>query len=116
VAMKNRRGFTLVELLVAILLIDVGLLGLVAGSAIVVRRQNEIRLRGIATGAASNRVQQLVASGCHSAQGSAVVAPGINERWSVSGSGSATRDIDDSVSYVLAGVNRSVVLRTRVVC
>jgi Tfp pilus assembly protein PilV len=114
--MNNRRGFTLVELLVAVLLIDVGLLALVAGSAIVVRRQNELRLRSLAASAASNRVQQLVAAGCQSSSGMAVFAPGVVERWSVSAAGSAARQVHDSVSYNFGGLSRSVVLRTRIPC
>ena len=113
--MKNRRGFTLVELLVAVLLIDVGLLALVAGSAIVVRRQNELRLRGLAASAAANRIQQLMAMGCHSAAGSALVAAGVTEQWSVSGQ-SGTRDLFDSVAYTFGGTSRSVVLRSRIAC
>lgn len=114
--MKNRRGFTLVELLVAVLLIDVGLLALVAGSAVVVRRQNELRVRGLAASAAANRVQQLVAGGCQPGAGSALVAPGIVEQWTVAGQGRSTRDVYDSVSYTEAGASRSVVLRTRITC
>ena len=114
--MRNRRGFTLVELLVAVLLIDVGLLALVAGSAVVVRRQNELRLRGLAASAGANRVQLLMASGCQPAVGSALVAPGVMEQWSVSGQGRSFREIYDSVSYTEAGANRSAVLRTRVSC
>src|SRR4051812_25790868 len=110
--MKNRRGFTLIELLVAVLLIDVGLLTLVAGSTVVVRRHNELALRALASSTAANRVQSLVAAGCRSGSGSGAVAPGIVESWEVIERGNGTRELRDSVSFVLAGAPRTVVLRT----
>ena len=41
VSLSPRQGFTLVELLVAVILINVGLLALVSGRALVMRRQIE---------------------------------------------------------------------------
>jgi prepilin-type N-terminal cleavage/methylation domain-containing protein len=114
--MKNRRGFTLVELLVAVLLIDVGLLALVAGTAIVVRRHGELRLRTLAWSAASNRIQSLVADGCRHTTGMRVVAPGVTESWEAIDRGSGTRELRDSVAYAMSGATPAVVLRTRVAC
>jgi Tfp pilus assembly protein PilV len=114
--LTNRRGFTLVELLVAVLLIDVALLALVAGTAIVVRRQSELRLRALASNAASNRVQSLVAGGCRHISGNGIVAPGVAESWEMVERGSGTSEVSDSVVYTLSGSARSVVLRTRIAC
>jgi Tfp pilus assembly protein PilV len=114
--MKNRAGFTLVELLVAVLLVDIGLLALVAGSATVVRRHNELRLHALAANAASNRIQRLVAGGCRQGSGTAVIAPGVVEAWEVTPRGNGTRELRDSVAYTQAGSPRAVVLHMRVAC
>jgi hypothetical protein len=96
--------------------IDVALLALVAGTAIVVRRQSELRLRALASSAASNRVQSLVAGGCRQTAGSGVVAPGVVESWEMTERGNGTREVRDSVAYVISGMTRAIVLRTRLVC
>lgn len=111
-----RRGFTMIELLVAVVLIDVGLLGLVAASAVVVRANGDLRARSAATRAAANRVQALVASPCASASGSAAPAAGMRERWDVTLSPHHWREIRDSVAYDVSGATRSFVLRTRATC
>jgi Tfp pilus assembly protein PilV len=114
-SLRARAGFTLVELMVAVLLIDVGLLALVAGSAIVVRRQTEIRIRTAAARAAANRLELLAAGPCANESGSASVERGISESWSASFSG-GSRDLADSVVFALSGVEHHVVLRTRAPC
>lgn len=114
--MRLRAGFTLVELLVAVLLIDVGLLALVAGSAVVVRRQGDVRTRTVASRAAANRIQLLAASACAAASGTSNVSPGIVERWAVELEPNGVRELRDSVTFVLSGTEHVVVLRTRVPC
>jgi prepilin-type N-terminal cleavage/methylation domain-containing protein len=113
---SRRRGFTLVELLVAVVLVDVGLLALVTGTAVLVRRQNELRARAAAVRFASNRLQLLAASACAPASGSAPAAVGVTEWWSAESRANHTRELRDSVAFTVSGVERSLVLRTRLVC
>jgi len=114
--LRPRAGFTLAELLVAVLLIDVGLLALVAGSAIVVRRYNETRMCTSASRAAANRLQLLSASRCGAVSGAATVDRGIAEYWSAAARGNRTIEVSDSVVFAAGGRERQVVLRTRVPC
>src|SRR4051812_2123339 len=107
---RARAAFTLVELLVAIVLIDVGLLALVSSGALVVRRGNELRLRDEANRAAANRLQLLVAGRCEIESGTAFVAQGMTERWSSTVRPDRLRELSDSVVFSLAGVQRQVVL------
>lgn len=112
----NRRGFTLVELLVAVVLIDIGVLALVSGSAVVVRRTNEIRIRTAAERAAANRIQLLAAGVCAPASGSSPAGRDITEYWAAEPSVNGVRELRDSVAFRLGGEPRSVVLRTRLPC
>ncbi len=114
--MRMRRGFTLVEVLVAVLLIDVGLLAVVAGSAVVIRRQNELRLRGAAASAAANRVQTLIGIGCRPGGGSALTGTGVREAWDVRRGDRGTWDIRDSVTYTIGTVTHATVVTTRIPC
>lgn len=112
----RRAGFTLVELLVAIVLIDVGILALVAGSAVALRTRNDLRARSLAARIASDRVQSLAALPCTGIVGAAAGPSGMRERWSVVLVPDRVREIRDSVAFVSGGVARAVVLATRLPC
>lgn len=111
-----RDGFTLVEVLIAVVLIDVGLLALAAGSAVLIRQTAEMRARNGAVRAAANRLQRLGATSCVATAGTAAGAFGIREHWSVDVRADGTRDLRDSVSYETPTGDRAVVLRTRLPC
>lgn len=108
-----RPGFSLVELLVAIILIDAGLLAVVRTHAVVVRRTNEMRARAAAVAAAASRVEQLVAAPCVPASGAAAWAV-YGETWVVRRSAQA-REISDSVTFGIAAAHR-IALRTKLPC
>ena len=113
----RRSGFTLVELLVAVVLVDVGLLAIVGAGAVVVRRTSELRARSAAVRIASNRLELLGGiDPCSTATGGGDLSSGMAEVWSVEVQGSAVRDITDSVSYQSPTGSAGVVLRTRVPC
>ncbi len=111
-----RCGFTLLEVLLAVILIDVGLFALVAGSAVLVRQTSELHARDRAARTAANRVQALGAGPCAPLVGQARSADGQEERWMVVLIAGGARDVSDSVGFVVRGVPRSVVLRTRLSC
>jgi Tfp pilus assembly protein PilV len=106
-------GFSLLELLVAILLVDVAILGIVHTHAIVVRNRNEMRARSAAVIGAADRIEQILASPCTDNSGS-LVLPGSAEFWWSSLAGQ-TREISDSVVFG-ASAPHMVVLRTRFPC
>lgn len=113
---RARAGFTLVEVLIAIILIDVALLALVGGTAVLVRQATEIRSRAAALSAAANRIQRLGAGPCVATAGSASAPGGVQEEWSLALHGNNVRDVRDSVIFRLAGATGSVVLRSRIPC
>lgn len=112
---KLRLGFSLIELLVALIIIQVGLLALAGTTLVLVRRRTEHRARVAAIRAASNRLEWLGAGPCQSTTGSAHPAAQVLERWSVQLGANGTRELTDSVTFGPADV-RAVVLRTRLPC
>jgi Tfp pilus assembly protein PilV len=113
---STRAGFTLVEVLVAILLIDVGVLAMVSGLAVVARREMGMRSRVAAARAAENRIQSLLAGPCAPARGSASGERGLTEWWSVQLVAGRQRDLQDSVQFFVDGVRHHTVVRTRAPC
>lgn len=110
------RGFTLVEVLLAVILINVGLLALVAGSAVLVRQTNDLRVRQSALQTGTNRLQLLGAAFCAAASGDASGPRGEHERWSIDLMDHGVRELRDSVTFLSRGEARSFVLRTRLPC
>jgi len=110
-----RRGFTLVELLVALLLVEVGLLALTGTTVVLIRQRTAVRARAAAIRAASNRIQLLAAGPCDAASGEASEANGVREIWDVRLIPNAVRELRDSVTYGSDSA-RAIVLRTRLPC
>jgi len=110
--LKRDSGFSLVEALVALVLVDVALLAIVHTHAVVVRRRNEMRARSAAIAAATTRVEQLLASPCTAASG-VVSTRLLSEIWSQR-IDPHVREVADSV--VFGAPSHDVVLRTRLPC
>jgi prepilin-type N-terminal cleavage/methylation domain-containing protein len=113
---RSRRGFTLVELLVAVVLIEIGLLALVASGASLVRQVTTTRARLAAVNAAANRLQLLGATPCAAANGTSANSPGLVERWTADVQPNGTRELRDSVTFLAMGSTHAIVLRTRLPC
>jgi prepilin-type N-terminal cleavage/methylation domain-containing protein len=109
-------GFTLVEVLVAIVLIEIGLLALTAASGIVIRQATLARARLAALEIARNRIETLAATPCVALVGSVTPRAGYREQWSSRLLPVATRELRDSVSFIVQRVVGAVVFRTRTTC
>jgi Tfp pilus assembly protein PilV len=113
---RSRRGFTLLEVIAAIILIDVGLLALVAGSAVLVRQTTQMRARAAALHIATNRLELLGVAGCGATSGESVLPEGMKERWTAAAQANAVHELRDTVIFSVGGSTRSLVLRTRLPC
>lgn len=113
--MRPRRGFSLIEVVFAVVLIDIGLLALVAASATLVRLAGDLRARDAALRVATDRLQLLGATPCTSQSGSATSAR-IHEAWTASAPRNGVRDLRDSVVFVTTRGTGTFVLRTRLTC
>ena len=98
-------GFTLLEVLVALVVLSVGILGLAANSALVSRLVGDGTRLTVAATLATARFEQLRALPCAGVAAGTAVARGIEERWTVTpiGPSGAPRalEVQLSVTYRL---------------
>ncbi len=102
----DRRGFTLIELMLSLMLFTVGILSLGATSAVVVRVMGGAREQTLVATMAQSRFEQLRALDCSASQlaGGSASTRGIAEKWTVTTPSSANtaaryRLLTDSVTY-----------------
>src|SRR6478609_778697 len=79
-------GFTVIEILVAVVVIGIGLLALAGSSALVLRMLADGRRTTVAIQRAEHRLEDLrrQARGCPGlTPGSAIGPSGVNERWEI---------------------------------
>ena len=112
----SRPGFTLVELLVAIVLVAIGALAAVTSSAVIVREQDDGRAAAVAASAALNRLEWLRSRPCILETGHAEGAKGISEWWASTPPSPEIRRLSDSVVFVAAGRPRVFVLSAQAWC
>ncbi len=92
-----RAGFTLVELLVACLVLAIGVLGLASTSVAVARLTGDAARAGTAVERGQARLESMRSAGC-TAGGGSLAAGGIDEWWSASPSPMGAA-LTDSVRY-----------------
>lgn len=109
--LKSRNGGTLVELLVALLLLNLALLSLASVGAVTARRVGDAGRRSRATLAAANRLERLAALPCSAMTGgSALLERGVTETWRATRSG-PSMELSDSVEIALRIPERFVIRR-----
>src|SRR5678816_4235667 len=92
--LRSKAGFSTVEVLIALMVFDVGLLGAVTTTALTGRLLVEARSRARATLAASERIELVrnaagVPGGCAAlSSGSRPLGGGLGEQWTLTGTGS----------------------------
>lgn len=91
-------GFTLVEVIVALVLLTIGVLGLAGVARSVTRLTSESLRLTTATALAGARVEQLRAGRCAGATSGSAATGAYTEEWS-SGAGGAARAVRVSVTY-----------------
>jgi prepilin-type N-terminal cleavage/methylation domain-containing protein len=130
VSAKRDAGFTIVEVLVAVLILAFGVTALVGSSAIVTRQVGRGRITTIATEVATQRLEYLrregarltgtpprpCTSGNFTSSGSANVTRGVSETWTVGTSGQS-RAVSVIVAYPRGtGDSGRVTLNTIIGC
>lgn len=111
-----RRAFTLIEVIVALVLFEFGMLALAATSAMAARDLAEANLSVRAQALARNRVEQLRASPCPAPGAGSALVGALKEFWRVDAVGQ-TRIISDSVAFRLPRARHgSLVRRAWTIC
>ena len=113
----DRRGFSLIEVVVAILILAVGVLGLAATSSVVTRQIGGGAQQNTAANLAASRFEQMRARQCTAltSAAAAVKTDGISERWTVVAVNDG-RVVRDSVWYDTPRGVRGFVFETTLPC
>ncbi len=102
----TRHGFTLVELLVATVVLAVGLLALTSAGAAIVRLEARGQRLALAAAAGENRLELLRMRSCTAASG-VRQSDRLEERWSVIQPAPGTLALTDSVTLLASGGQRT---------
>ncbi len=110
-------GFTVVEVLVALVIVTVGLLGVAGASATALRASSAALREREATTRARSRLAALEAAGCAiAASGELHLANGISDRWTVDAPVNGVRLLNVRAEWDDTGRRRSVLLRSALLC
>lgn len=112
----SRAGFTLVELLVAMMIFAVGMLGLAATAGSVTRMMGGARRQTIAAQVAQSRIEKLRASPCTALTGGSETVRGVTNIWTVTAVSRGVNVTDSVVFPIARGGSRSRVYRTTLSC
>ena len=112
---RDRKGFTLVELMVAMMLFAIGMLALASSSAAVVRQMGEGSRMSIAASVAQTRIERLRTANCTAASNGTATTRGITEAWTVSPQ-ARSAEIVVVVGYATTRGNKTKTYRSMVPC
>lgn len=115
-ATAPRAGFTIVELLVAMMVFGIGVLGLAATTATVARLMGSASRQTMAAAVAQSRIEKLRGVPCAALTSGSETVRGITSTWTVS---AVTRgvNITETVAFPTArGGTRTRVYMTTVAC
>ena len=104
---RARAGFTLVEMMVAIVILAVGLLGMASTSAVVTRQTGGSATQTVATQVVANRLEKFRSLSCDRSASGGETTRRISERWTRGATVNRVLFVYDTVSYSVAGSKRS---------
>jgi prepilin-type N-terminal cleavage/methylation domain-containing protein len=103
-----RAGFTLIEMIVAVVILTVGLLGLASTSAVITRQAGGNATQTLATQVIANRLEKFRSLGCSQiAPSGGETTRRISERWARVNTVNRVLFVVDTVTYTIAGTSRT---------
>lgn len=116
-ALRPRAALSVVEVLVALVLVAVGLLGMAGTSALALRSSADAAARHRATLRATSRLAKLSPLACTHPGRDTLVSEGMREQWSVAPASAGFALVDVDVEWRRSGSRRgSVLLQSAVQC
>lgn len=114
---SRRRGVTVVELIVAIVLLTIGMLGLASVSVAVLSQMGLSSQQAVATSLAASRFEQFEGKPCASITAGNATTRGVYERWTVANVGTRGKLITDSLTFSgMRGAQKRMGMSTVVSC
>ena len=114
---RPRQGFTIIELMIAIVVLAIGVLGLAGTSAMVSRMIGGAAQQTIAANVAAGRFEKMRSRQCSAITSGTATLRGTSEAWTVSSVGTALKFVVDTVSWRGAGQSKSnLVFQSYVKC
>jgi len=96
--MRSQMGLTLIEVVIAILILSVGALALAGSSAVMVRRLSDSARTTAGASVGRTRIESSLAAPCTSLAGGSEQILGVYSEWSVAGTQNSA-DIKQRVTY-----------------
>jgi prepilin-type N-terminal cleavage/methylation domain-containing protein len=118
VAARTRRdGFTLAEIVIAMVILAVGLLALARGSMGVIRQMRAGNQAATAAMVAQSRMEKMRSRTCSSISTGTATTNGLAEKWTVTSLSARVSAVAETVTYVpRPGVTKKVGLNGVVPC
>ena len=100
---RARAGFTLLEMMVAVVILTVGMLGLVGTSAVITRQVGGGAAQTVASQVIANRLEKFRSLGCSQIQSNSETTRGVHERWTTGAKINRVLFVVDTITYSVAG-------------
>lgn len=119
---RPRDGFTIVEVMVAIVILSIGILGLAATAGVVVRQMTGAVHQSVAATVAYSRMERIRTGNCVAMKDSSSPAAGVTtrnvtEKWKIVGTpGSHVLLVYDTISYVVRGKKKKQAYHSEYPC
>jgi prepilin-type N-terminal cleavage/methylation domain-containing protein len=113
---RPRSGMTLVEMMVAVVILSVGLLGLAGTSAVVTRQVSGGASQSIAANAIQSRLEWMRSLPCSAIKDSTATNRGVREHWILGPTANGVLWVRDTVQYSVGGTRRTHTYTMTVPC
>jgi prepilin-type N-terminal cleavage/methylation domain-containing protein len=112
----NERGFSLVEVIAAMVILTIGVVGLAASTAAITRLTGQGGLTANSAAVAASRFDVLRATPCASLAGGTATTGKFSETWTVTTPSTYARNVIDNVTYTASRRTRTSVFSTILSC
>jgi type II secretion system protein I len=112
---RSEQGFTIIELLVAVVIFSVGLLALAGTASVILTSMTSTQSRTIAASVAESRFERIRATACASRAGGTATTRGIAEAWALDRLARAD-DVTVAVTFLSNHQSRTETFRSFLPC